>query len=147
MRVRGVLAAAAILTLLAPIATVPAQAQTGSNQIDAGPRLGIDTDCDELTCTFTAVNADEAVNGSVETYNWTIVETGDDGDGPVFNNTFDHPGTHNVTLGVTGDNDTAQHTETVNPQANRVDQSTVPWRALALGTLALAGSLVLARAT
>jgi hypothetical protein len=132
-----------IATLGLSLLAAPALAQDGGSN-----GLGFDTDCEELTCSFTAHNASSSVNGTVDSYAWTIQPTNATGDGEVYNHTFDNPGNYNMTLEVTGEaNSTASHTESVTVDAHRVSQETVPWAALGVGAVALVGSIALARAT
>lgn len=120
-------------------ASSPGQQATGS--------AAFTVTCNQLRCTFDAREV-TLENGSIASYSWDFGD-GDDGDGAVINHTYATPDTYNVTLTVESeDGDTRNETQTVTVSADRHgNQDVVPWSALAVGGIALAGSIVVSRMT
>lgn len=133
------------LLVLGVAALVPSTvgAQEGSGGSDTGLRVA----CQQLTCTFDgrAVGSE----AEVDRYSWAFGD-GDTATGPVVNHTYGSAGAYTVTLTLTmadGQEQTRTRTVHVGGGTGGAEPGSVPWTSLALGLLAFAGSVALARAT
>lgn len=122
-------------SLLAAAGTVASQ----------GEDLSFSSTCHQLRCQFEA-EGQQALEGNVSSIEWTFGPNGTTKTGSPVEHAFQGPGTYDVRLEVTTGE--TNNTTTANTTGQvTVSSGEVPWSAVAFGVVALAGSIVLARAT
>ncbi|PSG96976.1 hypothetical protein BRD56_07815 [Thermoplasmatales archaeon SW_10_69_26] len=107
--------------------------------------LSFSSTCQQLRCYFEA-EGEEALTGNVTEITWTLGPNGTTATGSPVEHDFAEPGTYDVELSVTSGE--GNETTTVNATGEvTVAKGEIPWIAVGFGAAALAGSILLARAT